>query len=158
MNIFILDTDVKKNAQYHANSHVTKMVVEYCQLLSTACHLHGVNVEGMYKCTHKNHPSAVWVRESKQNYDYLLSLTEALLDEYTHRYGKVHASSRLIPLFKSVQNKIPTGCNKITKFAIVVDKQISNTNDAVTDYRKLYMTAKRDLCKWKNRDVPNWFV
>lgn len=157
MNIFILDTDVKLNAQYHANTHVVKQVLEYCQLLSTACHLHGVAVEGMYKLTHKSHPSTVWLLESKQNFDYLLSLTEALLEEYTHRYGKVHASSRLIPLFKSVQNNIPKGCNKLTKFAIVVNKEVSNTNDAVTDYRTLYMTAKRDLCKWKNREIPHWF-
>lgn len=158
MNIFILDTDVKKNAQYHANTHVVKQVLEYCQLLSGACHLHGVAVEGMYKLTHKSHPSMKWTLESKQNFDYLLSLTEALLEEYTHRYGKVHASSRLIPLFKSVQNNIPKGCNKLTKFAIVVNKEVSNTQDAVTDYRKLYMTTKRDLCKWKNRNTPEWFV
>ena len=66
MNIFILDTDVKLNAQYHANTHVVKQVLEYCQLLSTACHLHGVALEGMYKLTHKSHPATLWTLESKQ--------------------------------------------------------------------------------------------
>ena len=158
MNIFILSEDIKENAKYHADKHVVKMILEYCQLLSAACHLHGVSVEGLYKLTHKNHPSTKWVLESKQNFEYLLSLTEALLEEYTYRYGKVHASSRLIPLFKSAQNNIPKDCNKLTKFAIVVNKEVSNTNDAVTDYRTLYMTAKRNLCKWKNRNTPEWFI
>lgn len=158
MNIFILDHDIKKNAKYYCDKHVIKQILEHCQLLSGACHLHNIAVDGMYKLTHKNHPSMRWVLESSQNFDYLLTLTEALLDEYTHRYGKVHASSRLIPLFKSVQNSIPKGRNTLTKFAIVVNKEVSDTKDAMTDYRTLYMTSKRHLCTWKNRNTPDWFV
>jgi hypothetical protein len=33
MNIFLLDWDVRKCAQYHVNRHSTKMCVEYAQLL-----------------------------------------------------------------------------------------------------------------------------
>ena len=36
MNIFILDLDVAKCAEYHTNSHILKMAVETSQLLSTA--------------------------------------------------------------------------------------------------------------------------
>ena len=36
MNIFLLDLDPKKAAQYHADKHVVKMLLEACQLLYTA--------------------------------------------------------------------------------------------------------------------------
>ena len=36
MNIFYLDEDVQKCAEYHVDRHVVKMILEYAQLLSTA--------------------------------------------------------------------------------------------------------------------------
>lgn len=36
MNIFLLDPDIRKSAQAHANKHVVKMILEACQLLYTA--------------------------------------------------------------------------------------------------------------------------
>lgn len=155
MNIFILDNDIQKCVEYHCDKHVVKMILEYCQLLSTACHVHGIAVDGMYKKTHVNHPCTKWVCESKNNFDYLLNLTIALLDEYTYRYGKIHASSRLIPLFKSVFDKVPNDI-PMTPFAIVVKDQLG-TNNAVLEYRHLYKTEKRNICTWKNRDIPSWF-
>lgn len=158
MNIFILDSDIKLNAQYHNDKHVVKMILEYCQLLSSYCHIHNIASEGMYKLTHKNHPSCKWLCESGDNFNYLLSLTEALLDEYTYRYGKIHASARLIPMFKSVQSKLPESKGKLTPFAIVVSEDVKGCNDAIQAYRKLYMTSKRHLCTWKNRNVPSWYM
>lgn len=156
MNIFILDQNTVLNAQMHADKHVVKMIVEYCQLLSTSCHVHNVAVEGMYRKTHVNHPSAVWARETRSNFEYLLTLTIDLLNEYTHRYGKVHASSRLIPLFIDAISKIPAG--PLTPFAIVVDKENTlGSTDAVAEYRHLYKTSKRAMCTWKNRNQPEWF-
>lgn len=155
MNIFILDNDIKKCVEYHCDKHVVKMILEYCQLLSTACHIHEIAVDGMYKKTHVNHPCTKWLIESKRNFEYLLNLTIALLDEYTYRYGKIHASARLIPLFKSVIDKVPHDI-PLTPFAIVVKDGLF-TNDPVLEYRHLYKTSKRDICTWKNRDVPEWF-
>lgn len=39
MNIFMLDKDVTKAAQAHCDTHVSKMVTELAQMLSTAHHL-----------------------------------------------------------------------------------------------------------------------
>lgn len=36
MNIFVLDRSHEKNVSYYMKSHVTKMPLEYTQLLSTA--------------------------------------------------------------------------------------------------------------------------
>lgn len=49
MNIFYLDENPSIAAAMHCDKHVVKMIVEYAQLMSTAHHIHGTNVEGMYK-------------------------------------------------------------------------------------------------------------
>ena len=36
MNIFILDKDIEKCAQYHCDKHLIKMILESAQLLCTA--------------------------------------------------------------------------------------------------------------------------
>lgn len=155
MNIFILDLDIEKNAQYHCDKHVVKMIVEYCQLLSTTCHYHNLNIDGLYRKTHVNHPCAIWVRQSVYNFKYLLELTKQLIIEYKYRYNKNFKSERLIPLFEQAINLIPEGNKKMTDFAIVVG-DIKNS-DPIMAYRELYKTTKRDICTWKNREPPYWF-
>ena len=97
MNIFILDKDVKKCAQYHCDKHVVKMILETAQLL---CGVHHVTAHDTahvpYKLSHKNHPCAIWARESFSNYVYLCELGLELCKEYTHRYGKRHKSLDVI--------------------------------------------------------------
>ena len=158
MNIFLLDSDTTKCAQAHGNKHVVKMITEYNQLLSTACHVFGLATDEMYRKTHVNHPSGVWVRESKANFEFLLELNIALCTEYTHRYGKVHASSRLIPLFIDILDKIPEGKGELTPFVAVLPGQVVKNGDTVQLYRDLYMGDKRHLAEWKNREQPEWFL
>ena len=87
MNIFYLDKDPKKCAEMHCDKHVVKMILEYAQLLSTAHRVLDGNEwadhVGLYKATHKNHPSAIWARESAGNYFWLNKLFQELCKEYT---------------------------------------------------------------------------
>lgn len=93
MNIFILDESPAKAAEYHADKHVVKMIVEHNQMLSTAVILAGGPSEGLYKIAHKNHPCTVWTRESRENFIWLCDLTVNLFKEYGKRYGKEHKHS-----------------------------------------------------------------
>ena len=43
MNIFVLDNDIEKCAQYHCDKHVVKMILESAQMLSAALRLNGIN-------------------------------------------------------------------------------------------------------------------
>ena len=90
MNVFYLDRDAAKAAQAQCNKHVVKMLLETAQLLSTTHHVMGSTAP--YKKTHMNHPSAVWARQSSENYHWLYRHFKALSDEYTRRYGKIHLS------------------------------------------------------------------
>ena len=112
MNIFYLHKDPDICATYHCDKHVLKMIIEYAQLLSTAHRLlDGVESRGssksgktqvrvwtldykrdtlIYKASHVNHPSNIWVRSSSEHYMWLWKLWHYLCVEYTNRYGKVH--------------------------------------------------------------------
>lgn len=76
------------------DKHVVKMILESAQMLSTAHYvldnvseLFGVT---LYKPTHRNHPSAVWVRQSDSHYQWLYKHFVALCHEYTKRFKKIH--------------------------------------------------------------------
>lgn len=157
MNIFYLHENPVTAARYHCDKHVVKMILEYAQLLSTAHHvLDGDDApEGLYKVTHKNHPSAVWVRQSKDNYLYTLNLFLFLLDEYKHRYHKQHKTSRLSPLLLQYPINIPdTGFTEPPQ--CMPDEY--KCDDAVEAYRNYYIQDKASFAQWKYTDTPNWYL
>lgn len=93
MNIFYLDEDPKEAARMQCDKHVVKMILETAQLLSTA-HAELDGESPAYKPTHKNHPSAVWVRKQRGHYEWAWKHMMALGKEYEQRYGKVHKTIR----------------------------------------------------------------
>lgn len=157
MNIFYLDKNVSKCAEAHNNRHCVKMILETAQLLSTSHRvLDGEDCpQHLYKATHKNHPSAIWARENESNYNWLYSLFEALSLEYTYRYDKEHLSFRKLgESLKFPPKNIPRG-----KFfpppTAMPDACVRDT--VVESYRNYYMTRKRRLGAWKNREKPEWW-
>jgi hypothetical protein len=156
MNIFFLDLDVVKCAEYHNDKHCVKMILEYAQLLSTAHHLHPLpdfDPTSVYKKTHVNHPCAVWARASTGNYEYLLKLLIALFDEYTDRYGKSHATMRLLPQLRLTPNlKI----NRVNRPPCCMPDECKLTEGVVASYRNYYMTHKRHIATWRN-GTPDWW-
>ena len=49
MNIFILDSNIIKSAEYHNDFHVRKQVVEYAQILATIKRKHTGKLESVYR-------------------------------------------------------------------------------------------------------------
>ena len=153
MNIFFLDFDTKKCAQYHCDKHVVKMILETAQLL---CGVHWISgSEAPYKLSHKNHPCAIWTRECIENYDWLCDLGLELSKEYTYRYNKRHKSQDIIEW--CIQNKPNLKSNGvITKFALAMPEECKVDN-VIDSYRKYYKTEKSSLASWKNREIPYWY-
>ena len=162
MNIFYLDDDPQLAAQYHCDKHVSKMIVESAQLLSTAHHvLDGSQLAKscFYKSTHANHPSAVWVRESIHNYRWLLTMAAELCRVYTARYSRIHKTEAVIDMLHAHQPKCaafragyfcpPPQCMP-DKF-----KQV----DTVEAYRDYYYHDK-PFAVWHrpNSVTPDWYV
>lgn len=91
MNIFISNPNPIKSAIALDDRRLIKMILETAQLLSGALHELGI-ADGLdiYKVTHKNHPCAIWARESVGNFSWLLRHFEALSLEYKRRFSKDH--------------------------------------------------------------------
>lgn len=160
MNIFYLAHDTEECARYHVNKHVVKMILESAQLLSNAHHmLDGDQViKPIYKLTHKNHPSAVWVRSSKEHYNWLWRLLKSLCKEYTFRYEKVHKVERenLLGILEEPPKNIPNLGWLSDPTPAMPDQY--KTDTAIQSYRNYYMGDKKYFAVWKNRQKPVWFA
>ena len=117
MNIFILDEDIDKCAQYHIDAHSGKMQLESAQML---CTIHWIDKflgyvprkltsdewatisarkqdeprHFAYLPTMYNHPCTIWARTSQQNYEWLWCYSHALNQEHIYRGGADHKSFR----------------------------------------------------------------
>ena len=131
MNLFYLDEDLDKCAQYHVDKHIVKMPLEAAQLLCTAIWVDEVlgftpralNAEEREALNSRkseikhlpleerpltpylpmmyNHPCTIWTRSSLDNFEWVHCYANALNDEYHYRYGKLHKS------VEEVINKLP---------------------------------------------------
>jgi hypothetical protein len=182
MNIFYLDNDPVKCAEYHVDKHAIKMILEYCQLLSTAHRVldgkeiiekskTGRNVKRwilesklndvLYSATHINHPSAVWCRASLSNYKWLHNLLVELCKEYTYRYGKIHKCQE-IGLVSALGNTPTNISNKpFTQPTPAMPDPCKVPGDSLKSYRNYYIMEKQRMWSWKgkinSRTPPPWF-
>lgn len=162
MNIFATNECPIISAQDHCTIHF-KMCVELAQLLSTAHHELDGHIVG-YKPTHKNHPSAKWIRECSGNYQWGYEHFKALCHEYTFRTGKVHKSSELLCLLGKQPSKIVIAPK--TSFAMAMPEVHQKLG--IFDQTKAYQSylnakyaewscrAKPIRVDWGNRAVPSW--
>jgi len=131
------------------------MILEHCQMLSTALNVHSNNtIQGIYKTAHLNHPCSIWTRKTMGNFLWLCEITEELFQEYTRRYGKQHKSYSIFEVCRNHANLIPEG--ELTPFAQAMPQEYKN-QDAVEAYRTYYKKDKKEFSKWKMGNVPDWW-
>jgi len=152
MNIFVLDLDIAKNARYHCDQHVSKMILESAQLLCTALNKKGHKTP--YKSTHINHPCAIWVGESYDNFVWLEKLALALNSEYRYRFEKLedHASISVVRQVSDIRYE-SVG---LTPFAQAMPEQYRVPGDPVAAYRRFYIGEKLPFARWTRRRKPTW--
>lgn len=176
MNIFYLDENPQLAAQYHNDSHVRKMILEYAQMLSTAhrvldgeeyyeagksgrrikrWRLSDERENLLYKATHINHPATKWVREGVLHYDYLYQLFCNLCDEFEYRWNKKHATDLKLRAILGtpphnikihVQSSPPLTMDEEYKF-----------DDPIEAYKNFYRQGKSHLALWTKREKPEWY-
>lgn len=158
MNIFYVDESPETAAQMMCDKHVVKMILESAQLLSTAHRLLDDNPnEILYKVTHKNHPSAVWTRQSFLHYSWLYKHFVALCDEYTYRYGKIHKTdSKLRKILRNYPQKFSTQVSSWKEPPCCMPEDSKISLDTVDNYRQYYKTHKKHIHKWTKRNTPDW--
>lgn len=159
MNLFVLDLDPIKAAQYHCDKHVVKMVLETAQILCTVHHqLDSAPSSTLYKPTHKAHPCVVWAGTNRANYRWTYQLFCALADEYTHRYGGHHTSFvKLHELLQWFPSELPNAKRR-TPFAQAMPDQYRRPGEPVVAYRSYYVGEKQRMLKYTRRQPPDWLT
>lgn len=177
MNIFYVHPDPFIAGRQMVDKHVVKMILETAQLLSTAHRiLDGEEYVGqsqsgrkarrwrlpdereniLYSATHINHPSAVWCRESKANYEWLFEHFVGLLQEYNYRYEKTHkcADATFVYALANAPKNIKLAPFTDPTPAMLDEYKVGN--DSLASYRNYYKHGKVHLHKYTKREVPEW--
>ena len=184
MNMFVLDEQPQKAAEYHCNKHVVKMILEAGQmgcaahwmswldkfgktrsdfkLMRDAKEYLRVNVpqdkQPPWGLTHVNHPCTIWTRQSAENYGWHMELMRCLLREYNLRYDKIHKSTEVYYwLIKNGPVSFPVKGR--TPFPICMKEEYKVGDDPIQSYRKYYIKDKVRFAKWEPRaKTPDWFL
>ena len=154
LNIFLLDHDIERCAQYHCDQHVVKMILESVQILCTALHKKGHDTP--YKPTHGKHPCVLWVEQSFDNFLWLKELTLSLNDEYRYRFAKP-VNHRSIEVLHSISAH-RYARRGLTPFAQAMPAEYKVPGDPVAAYRRFYLAEKRHFARWTRREKPAWFM
>lgn len=152
MNIFVLDLDIARCAQYHCDQHVTKMILESVQMLCTVLNKKGF--ETPYRSTHIKHPCVLWAEQSFDNFLWLRELALALNTEYRYRFEK-NTSHKSIAVLDAIAG-YEFERNGLTDFAQAMPDQYKVPGDAVLAYRRFYAGEKMGFARWSKRSVPQW--
>jgi len=153
MNIFVVSTSPRVSARQLCDKHIVKMVLESTQIL---CSCYEPHMNPPYKPSHFNHPCPKWARSSRQNFNWLLTHALTLSEEYTKRYGKIHASAKVL---EWILDNPPLHLPQIGLTKFVVCMPDACKRDKVTEsYRQYYIQEKKDFAKWKLGDKPIWMV
>ena len=192
MNIFALSKDPEESATQMIDKHVIKMPTETCQMLHTnILYMQYIEQHGkepqlkdlkrfhretksiLMKPAMLNHPSTIWARQSRQNFDWLYEHGLALCQEYTYRYDKSHGSFDRI-LDVNIHAKLTyrhdyphSGLTPVTiamfdKYRLN-EKEYYNRNPnakdwdfVVASYRHYYLEGKWEFATWKTKS-PDWW-
>jgi hypothetical protein len=115
----------------------------------------------MYKAVHVGHPCTVWTMNNDNNYMWHYDHFTELCREYTYRYGKVHATEKLLKkMLSKTPNNIKAGHKyACTAFPLAMQHEPQcMMDDPVKSYQAYYKTkAARFNMVWTKRDVPEWF-
>lgn len=177
MNIFKLSECPFKSAEMMCDKHVVKMIIETAQLLSTAHRVLDGNLyldktangrsikrwrhpdermeNNLYKASHVNHPSAVWCRETSENYYWLYRHFTALCSEYTYRYDKIHKTETLL-----VNSLLQRPKNILDGLSTPLPQAMPDQykrEDVTEAYRAYYIGEKNGFAKWTKREVPEFW-
>ena len=162
MNIFFLDKDPYRAALALCDKHIPKMLLESCQMLSTAVRRYEEDTgtaplqAPIYKSAYKNHPMTRWVGETRGNFKWALENAVYINHQYEQRFNKDHKSFAVIENIYNfdLDAHIPDGTFTTPPQCMPDEYKHKNY---VTAYRQYYVGAKT-FAKWeKGVFKPEWY-
>jgi len=159
MNIFFLDRLPEKSAEMLCDKHVPKMLLETCQMLSTAYQRHMGEHEELYKSAYPKHPMTIWVGDSQANFDWSFDHAVEISNQYDKRFKKQHKSKEILQV---LAREYILGTIKIPDIGFTEPPQCMpdtyKCDDYVKAYRDYYWNDKDYFAKWDiGVDMPDWW-
>ena len=169
MNRFLIEHHTDAIAKSLCDQHIVKMPLEEAQMLCTTVWHHApeyAEKHELYKPAYHKHPCTKWAMETRANFVFAYNLYIAMLQEYTHRYGKFHGAGN-----PSTTNPLARPEHIISAREYVPDGPLtphpqcfSGYDDCKTDeqwpieaYRAFYIVDKMKFARYnKGRDMPKW--
>ena len=167
MNLFYLNPNSEASARNLCDKHVPKMLLETCQMLSTAVRNqvpHLIKGDTVYKTAYPNHPMTKWVGDSYYNFMWAFTHAKQINAEYNYRFGKIHKSERILDTIHRFKQDIHESYCKndnmdMTTIPQCMPDQYKNKDNPVEAYRNYYFHEKKYFAKWeKGRSKPYWFI
>ncbi|HNC57031.1 MAG TPA: hypothetical protein PLP33_16435 [Leptospiraceae bacterium] len=156
MNIFVFNLDPFLAAKDHPKSYLVKMPLETAQLLCTAHHVLNPNKYNIpYKKTHENHPCAVWVRQTKENYLWTINYGLGLCRWFTETRKKTHGCESIIDWAKHNVDKLQFKDTGLKSFALAMPDEYKCI-DPVVSYQSYFKGEKKKLAIWE-QGAPDWW-
>lgn len=162
MNIFNLDPCPEKSARMQNNKHSYRMPLESMGMLMFAFPDGATPYPNSHKHRHYKHPASCWARETRENFEWLLTHFQAQLDEYKIRYKRDHDSGKYLNWIKDNFHTINFSNKGLTPFARcfgpfkeMLDRTEPNT---VLAYQKFYILDKISFAKWPEiKKIPDFW-
>ena len=158
MNIFAIEGDVEtgeidwvRSAQSQDNLRVVKMILESCQILSTVLNEQGLDAP--YRSFNPKHPSCLWAAESAANFMNLALHCEAMITEYSQRFGKIHKCAAVLNKIVSMFDADLFPTTKCTPLRLAMPDKFRSDNPVVS-YRKFY--ASKPRLRYPVDKIPSW--
>lgn len=161
MNIFALDRDPRKAAEYLVDAHVRKMVLESAQIMSTvhwmvdccmAEAMYGRSI--IYAPTHVSHPAQLWTARSLSNFKWLREHALAIEDERLWRFPHYNPHNSAAVIGHMPDPDMPD--IGLTEFSLCF-KHDYHSDNTVESYRIYYINEKAHLAEWTRRGAPIWW-
>lgn len=160
MNIFVLDTNPRFAAQMHCDQHVHKMILESAQILSSACHLNGFEVNAstglkLYRPAYLKHPCVQWAQRSVDHMSWLVTLCDALQEERILRFGSpIHMSFSIIDSIRFFLARFypSSHWSAVDNFTFCGSLEISIL--ALSTPQKYQLYYKQKALEWTEKKTP----
>ena len=152
MNIYILDKNIKRCAEYHCDQHVHKMLIDNVQMLCTALNNRGYPTP--FQSVHPRHECVKWVEESYDNFVWLEGLTMALNNEYKFRF-RTNKDHQVIAALNQIRSFKYESLG-LTDFVQSMPWEYRVPDDPVAAYRSFYTGEKLQFARWTRRQKPAW--
>ena len=160
MNIFAVNQNPIQAAKELSNKHVIKMISESLTMLSFAFPEGTAAIKNSRSNPHHRHPASIWARQSRENFDWLLTHALALCDEYTLRYKREHIYQEPLLDYCSKADTLYFPTVSLTPFACCFGdfKGKIDMQNPVAAYQEFYRLDKADFARWPSIEkIPAWW-